>query len=113
MAGWGEQGVGGVGRQGMPRKVNIPIVSTNDCRASASLFHGLTSDTTLCAGMLRYYVYDRERDNPNYFVVVIEKMLCVKSVMCVPIYLGRLLYNITIRLKGAEQQVKPRGAASV
>ncbi|KAJ8711113.1 hypothetical protein PYW07_008355 [Mythimna separata] len=50
VAGWGDQGVGGIGAQGEPHKVNIPIVSTNDCRASKSLFHELTFDNTLCAG---------------------------------------------------------------
>ncbi|KAJ8712773.1 hypothetical protein PYW08_008077 [Mythimna loreyi] len=50
VAGWGDQGVGGIGAQGEPHKVNIPIVSTNDCRASKALFHELTFDSTLCAG---------------------------------------------------------------
>ena len=57
MAGWGDQGVGGIGKQGVPHKVNIPIVSTNDCRASKSQFHELTFDTTLCAGIVIYITY--------------------------------------------------------
>nr|XP_021189502.2 serine protease gd isoform X1 [Helicoverpa armigera] len=50
VAGWGDQGVGGVGKQGEPHMVRIPIVSTKDCRASKPDFHKITYDTTLCAG---------------------------------------------------------------
>uniref|UniRef100_A0A2A4IWA2 Peptidase S1 domain-containing protein n=1 Tax=Heliothis virescens TaxID=7102 RepID=A0A2A4IWA2_HELVI len=50
VAGWGDQGVGGVGKQGEPHMVRIPIASTKDCRASKSDFHKITYDTTLCAG---------------------------------------------------------------
>lgn len=50
VAGWGDQGVGGIGKQGEPHMVRIPIVSTTDCRASKPHFHKLTYDSTLCAG---------------------------------------------------------------
>ncbi|KAJ8712725.1 hypothetical protein PYW08_008029 [Mythimna loreyi] len=50
VAGWGDQGVDGIGVQGEPRMVNIPIVSTETCRASNYLFQNLTDDKTLCAG---------------------------------------------------------------
>ncbi|XP_032527396.1 serine protease gd-like isoform X1 [Danaus plexippus] len=49
VAGWGanEQGSGG---KGIPRMVTMPVVSTEDCKASKPDFHRLTSSRTLCAG---------------------------------------------------------------
>ncbi|XP_068623667.1 serine protease gd-like isoform X2 [Battus philenor] len=49
VTGWGDNEAG-KGGHGDPRMIRMPIVSTQDCRASKSDFHKLTTDKTLCAG---------------------------------------------------------------
>ncbi|KAG7303352.1 hypothetical protein JYU34_011842 [Plutella xylostella] len=49
VTGWGKSETGAAG-QGTPKKVDLPIVSTDDCRNSHAGFAELTSETTLCAG---------------------------------------------------------------
>ncbi|CAH2052398.1 unnamed protein product, partial [Iphiclides podalirius] len=49
VTGWGDNEFGR-GGHGDPRMIRMPIVSTDDCRASTPDLYKLTSDRTLCAG---------------------------------------------------------------